>query len=79
MRSRVVSKRRPDTTLDYRLHRLDGRWKVYDLMLDGVSLVAIYRGEFDRALRTASYPRLVERLRQGSLDGVVVGRNAGIR
>jgi phospholipid transport system substrate-binding protein len=79
VRSRVVSKRRPETTLDYRLHRLDGRWKVYDLMIDGVSLVATYRGELDRALRTVSYPGLVERLRQGSLDGVVVGRNAGIR
>jgi phospholipid transport system substrate-binding protein len=79
VRSRVVSKRRPETTLDYRLHRLDGRWKVYDLVVDGTSLVATYRGEFDRALRTAAYPGLVERLRQGSLDGVVVGRNAGIR
>jgi phospholipid transport system substrate-binding protein len=79
VRSRVVSKRRPETTLDYRMHQLDGRWKVYDLMIDGVSLVATYRGEFARALRTVSYPGLVERLRQGSLDGVVVGRNAGIR
>jgi phospholipid transport system substrate-binding protein len=79
VRSRVVSKRRSETTLDYRLHRLDGRWKVYDLMVDGVSLVATYRGEFDRALRTVSYPGLVERLRQGSLEGVVVGRNAGIQ
>jgi phospholipid transport system substrate-binding protein len=69
VRSRVVTSRRSsDTALDYRLHLREGRWKVYDVLIDQVSFVSTYRSEFARILRSEPYAELVERLRKQS-DG----------
>jgi phospholipid transport system substrate-binding protein len=66
VRSRVVSPRgRVETALDYRLHRRDGRWKVYDVLIDGVSFVSTYRSQFNRVISASSYGALVEALRKG--------------
>ena len=50
--------------LDYRMLQLDGNWRVYDVVVDGVSLVSNYRGQFAKILRTSSYSDLVEKLRK---------------
>lgn len=50
----------------YRLHRVDGQWKVYDVVVDHVSLVSNYQSQFSRILRTASLEELLERLREKS-------------
>jgi phospholipid transport system substrate-binding protein len=49
--------------LDYRMHGTRDRWQVYDLNIDGISLVANYRAQFNRVIRTSSYPALVTRLK----------------
>ena len=67
VRSKVVTApAHRDTPLDYRLHLRDGRWKVYDVLIDHVSFVSTYRSEFDRILQRESYAALVERLRKQS-------------
>jgi phospholipid transport system substrate-binding protein len=48
--------------LDYSMHSASGRWRVYDLSIDGISLVANYRSQFNRIIRTSSYADLVTRL-----------------
>jgi phospholipid transport system substrate-binding protein len=49
--------------LDYRMHHPRDRWQVYDLSIDGVSLVANYRGQFNKIIRTSSYETLVATLK----------------
>lgn len=73
VRSRVTTKRREDTALDYRLHKRDGRWKVYDLLIDGVSFVSTYRSEFNRIIRLSSYSSLIEQMRKKRIETVTVG------
>jgi ABC-type transporter MlaC component len=48
--------------LDYRLHRRQGGWKIYDILLNGHSFVAACRADFDQAIRSASYATLVREL-----------------
>jgi phospholipid transport system substrate-binding protein len=48
--------------IDYRMHATGERWRVYDLGLDGVSLVANYRAQFNKIIRTSSFATLVARL-----------------
>jgi phospholipid transport system substrate-binding protein len=68
VRSRIVPQRgRKETALDYRLHRRDGRWKVYDVLIDGVSFVSTYRSQFNRVISASSYNGLVETLRKGRI------------
>ena len=74
VRSRVVTRRRGETPLDYRLHLRDGRWKVYDVLIDHVSFVATYRSEFSRILQKEPYAALVERLRKQNVDAAALVR-----
>jgi phospholipid transport system substrate-binding protein len=77
VRSKVITRRRTETPLDYQLHLRDGRWKVYDVLIDRVSFVATYRSEFSRILQKESYAALVERLRKQSLDAAALVRTRG--
>jgi phospholipid transport system substrate-binding protein len=64
VRTAVTTRAGSEIALDYRLH-LAGpdQWKVYDLQIAGVSLVANYRTQFDKIIRTASWGDLLSRLR----------------
>jgi phospholipid transport system substrate-binding protein len=69
VRSRITTRRRAETTLDYRLHFADGKkWKVFDISVDGVSFVATYRSEFNRIIQQSSYASLVDRMRKKRLE-----------
>jgi phospholipid transport system substrate-binding protein len=74
VRSKVVSRRNIATPLDYRLQLRDGRWKVYDVLVDNVSFVSTYRSEFARILQHESYAALVDRLRRQSIDAAALVR-----
>jgi phospholipid transport system substrate-binding protein len=52
--------------LDYRLVNKGTDWRVYDVVVDGVSLVNNYRGQFSKILRSSTYADLVEQLRKKS-------------
>ncbi len=52
--------------LDYRLLNKASVWRVYDVVVDGVSLVNNYRGQFSKILRTGTYTDLVDQLRKKS-------------
>lgn len=49
--------------IDYRMHLVDGEWKIYDILVDnGVSIVRNYRVQFASALRNGTPIELIERL-----------------
>ena len=52
-----------EMSLDYRMHHPKDRWQVYDLSIDGTSLVANYRSQFNKIVRTDSYEGLVAKLK----------------
>jgi phospholipid transport system substrate-binding protein len=65
VRTKVLSGK-TEIPMDYRLLHKDNDWRVYDVVVDGVSLVNNYRGQFTKILHTSSYPGLVEQLRKKS-------------
>ena len=51
--------------IDYRLYQeKDGSWMVYDLIIEGVSLVGNYRSQFDEILQRDNYQKLIEELKK---------------
>lgn len=54
--------------LDYRMHNTRDHWQVYDLSIDGISLVANYRAQFNKVIRTSSYAALVTKLKSQQAD-----------
>jgi phospholipid transport system substrate-binding protein len=79
VRSRIVTRRRTEIAVDYRLLLRDGRWRVYDVLLDGVSFVATFRSEFDRIINQASYAGLVDKLRRRTAGTAVIQPAAAVR
>lgn len=65
VRTKIVSGK-AEIPLDYRLLNRSNDWRVYDVIVDGVSLVNNYRGQFTKILRSSSYADLVEQLRKKS-------------
>ena len=63
VRSKIVTGRGADIPVDYRLRLVGARWMVYDVAVSGVSFVANYRGQFDKAIRTSSYAALMRDLK----------------
>jgi phospholipid transport system substrate-binding protein len=61
--SRITPERGPEITIEYRLSRGGPQWSVYDVVLDGVSLVSNYRSQFNAIIGTSSVARLLERMR----------------
>ena len=66
VRTQVFNKAGQQFPVDYRLLRHGDRWLVYDVVIEGVSLVANYRAQFDQIIRTSSYEKLVEKLKSPS-------------
>jgi phospholipid transport system substrate-binding protein len=69
VRTAIVQQGGPQIPIDYSMEKADsGEWKVYDVVVDGVSLVTTYRGSFN------------EQVQKGGIDGLVKtlqDRNAG--
>jgi phospholipid transport system substrate-binding protein len=60
----IISPKGEEIAVIYRLRRGNGQWKVYDAVVENISLVNNYRSQFDRVLSSASYEELVKRLRE---------------
>jgi len=51
-----------DLPIDYRLHNVNGQWKVYDMVIDHVSLVTNFRAQFERVIAKSSLKELLQRM-----------------
>ena len=63
VKTRIVTKKGTEVPIDYRMLQRGDRWLVYDVNIEGVSLVANYRTQFNKIIQTASYQELVKRMK----------------
>lgn len=68
VKSKIVTARREEFTIDYRLQKEGGKWMVCDVIIEGVSLVANYRSQFNRIVRNQGYDALVKKLKDKSTE-----------
>ncbi len=61
--TRIVTKNGTEVPVDYRMKKGGDRWLVYDVSIEGVSLVSSYRTQFNKIIQTSSYNDLVAKLR----------------
>lgn len=62
VKSKVVTAKRDEFTLDYRMINQGGKWIAYDVVIEGVSLVSNYRTQFNKIITTNGYSELVKKL-----------------
>lgn len=69
VRTRIITAQRTEVPVDYRMHRKDGRWQIFDVNIEGISLINNYRSQFNSVIQSSSYAALVERLRSKETEG----------
>lgn len=60
--TKIIQPGGPAIALDYSLVKSDDSWKVYDVSIDGLSLVSTYRGQFAEAIKQSGIDGLTQRL-----------------
>jgi phospholipid transport system substrate-binding protein len=63
VRSEIVNKRDMNVEVEYRLLQRNGDWAVYDVVIEGVSLVNNYRTQFNKVITESSYENLVKQMK----------------
>jgi len=66
VKSKVVTAKRDEFTLDYRMQNQNGKWMVYDVVIEGISLVSNYRSQFNKIITTSGYGELLKKLQTKS-------------
>jgi phospholipid transport system substrate-binding protein len=61
--TRVATKSGAEVPIDYRLLKKGTRWLVYDVNIEGVSLVSNYRTQFNKIIQTSSFNELIQKLK----------------
>ncbi len=62
--STIIQPKGEEISVIYKLRQVNGRWKVYDAIVENISIVNNYRSQFDRVISSSSYEELVKRLRE---------------
>ncbi|MBI3456797.1 MAG: ABC transporter substrate-binding protein [Candidatus Rokubacteria bacterium] len=63
VRTKLITKSDTEIPIDYRMLRAGDRWRAYDVVIEGVSLVANYRSQFNRIITQSGFEDLLKRLK----------------
>ena len=61
--STIIQPKGEEIAVVYKLRQVNSQWKVYDAIVENISIVNNYRSQFDRVISSSSYEALVKRLR----------------
>lgn len=64
VRNQYLAEGRPPVPVEYAMKKGPEGWKIYDISVEGVSLVLTYRAEFEQVTRTSGVEGLIKRLQQ---------------
>jgi phospholipid transport system substrate-binding protein len=62
--SRIIDPKGQNYSVVYRLHRVDGKWRIYDVLAESISLVNNYRSQFNRVIAKSSFEELLRIMRR---------------
>lgn len=62
--SKVINDKGEESPVVFRLRRANGQWRVYDAVVENVSIVQNYRSQFDRVISKSSYHELKKMLKE---------------
>ena len=62
--SRIIDKNRQTYSVAYRLHKVGGKWKIYDVVAENISLVNNYRSQFNRVIAKSSFEGLLKMMKE---------------
>ena len=67
VRTKIITTKEIEIPVDYKIFKKDQKWEVYDIVIEGVSLVNNYRTQFNQIIRSGSYEDLLNKLKKKAL------------
>ena len=67
--SKILTDKGEEFSINYKAHLLGNEWKIYDVVVENISMVNNFRSQFNRVITTSSYEELVRRLRSKAEAG----------
>jgi len=64
VKSKILTSKGQEFSIDYKTQVVAGEWKVYDVVVENISMVNNFRSQFSRVINNASYEELVRRLKE---------------
>lgn len=68
VKTKLILKSRKEVQISYILHWVGNGWKVYDIIVEGMSLVGNYRSQFNEIITTRSLKELLKQLKEKNLE-----------
>jgi len=62
--TKIISSKGEEFSVNYKLHLANGSWKVYDVVIENISLVNNYRSQFNRIITNSSYDELLRKMKE---------------
>jgi len=63
VKTKLITKSQTQIPIDYRMQKEGDRWRVYDVLIEGVSLVGNYRTQFNKIIQSSSYDELIKKMK----------------
>ena len=63
VRTKLITKSNTEIPIDYRMQKEGDRWRAYDVVIEGVSLVSNYRSQFNRIIQQSGYDDLIRKMK----------------
>jgi phospholipid transport system substrate-binding protein len=79
VKTKVQTTRNVEVPIDYRLSKVGDGWQIYDVLVEGVSLVNNYRSQFNRIITTSSYAALIERMKAREIESAGGGQERRVQ
>ena len=61
--TKILAENGSPLSINYKLHSVDSEWKIYDLVIENISMVNNYRSQFDRIIARSSFTDLVQTMK----------------
>ena len=66
--SRILTGRGEEFSLNYKTYLVNGEWRVYDVVVENISLVNNYRSQFNRIITNSSYEELIRKMKEKQIE-----------
>jgi phospholipid transport system substrate-binding protein len=67
VQTKLQGKKGESYSVAYKLHLVGGRWRVYDVVAEGISVVNNYRSQFSRVMANSSFDELLRKMKERSV------------
>ena len=66
--TKIITKKGEEFAVNYKLHQADNNWKIYDVVIENISIVNNYRSQFNRVIAQSSFDELFRKMKDKQFE-----------